>query len=773
MSMLDAALALIARGLPVISVYPVGPDGQTCHCPQGRACRSAGKHPRGTNWQHRPMRTEAEVRAHWEAHPKDNLGIPTGATSGVFALDIDGEQGKASYAALREQHGPQPATLLANTGGGGKHLLYRMPEGETIPNSSSKIAPGLDIRGDGGFIVAAGSVSSKGAYSWANDLPIADPSPELLGLVRATSSPASSAGERGEADAHNVGPKFAELPEAEQVRIRGWLDSAERGEAARLAAAVLWPENQRTDRGAGWEKITADLCARFGALALAPWSPWTMQDAEAAVRRTVPPAIAAAVSVDAKWSQQWHRGVPAKFPEPRATVADLIPTGAADLGTLGMRAVELGQQQPARPAEASPSMTAWESGRLKTGGSFVLDAPDRIPAIWGEGDRVIWAEGEALTLCGPAGVGKTTLCGQLVKARLGLGSDVLGLPVKATEGRVLYLAMDRPRQIARALRRLFVGRDRAALDERLVVWEGPPLADLAKHPETLLDLAREAGADTVIVDSLKDAAIGLGEDEVGAGYNRARQLCIAHGVDIMELHHLVKRGPNGAKPTSLADVYGSVWIVSGSGSVVLLWGQAGDPIVDLIHLKQPAAEVGPFKVMHDHMAGTSQVWHQTDLLVMAKLAGSAGITAKLAAQALFSTDKPEQAQIEKARRKLDSLVRSSELARIEGDRATAKPTVWTFTGTFTGASEPDTFTTFTQPSRPGEEPQVRTITDTFTTFTAGDLHDPSPARRAGGSEVPGEQSKDQQLCSTCGEPLLLLTSDRNECAGCTVDGGRP
>lgn len=332
MSKLDAALALIARGLPVIAVYPVGPDGQTCHCPQGRACRSAGKHPRGPNWQHRPMRTEAEVRAHWEAHPKDNVGIPTGATSGVFVLDVDGEQGKASYAALREQHGPQPATLLANTGGGGKHLLYRMPEGETIPNSSSKIAPGLDIRGDGGFIVAAGSVSSKGAYSWANDLPIVDPSAELLGLARATSSPASSAGERGDPDAHNVGPKFTELPEAEQVRIRGWLESAERSEAASLAKAATWPEKRTNDRGNGWEKITADLCARFGALALAPWSPWTMQDAEAAVRRAVPPAIAAMVPLDTKWSTQRHRGVPAKFPEPRATLADLVPAQTAPSG---------------------------------------------------------------------------------------------------------------------------------------------------------------------------------------------------------------------------------------------------------------------------------------------------------------------------------------------------------------------------------------------------------------------------------------------------------
>lgn len=371
--MLDAALALIARGLPVISVYPVGPDGKTCHCPSGRTCRSAGKHPRGANWQHHPMRTEAEVRAHWEAHPRDNVGIPTGRTSGVFVLDVDGEQGKASYRALREEHGPQPATLLANTGGGGVHLLYRMPEGEKIPNSSGKIGPGLDIRGDNGFIVAAGSVSGKGPYSWANDESIADPSPELLGLARATASQASPAGERGDLDAHNVGPKFTELPEAEQVRIRGWLESAERSEAASLAKAATWPEKRTNDRGNGWEKITADLCARFGALALAPWSPWTMQDAEAAVRRAVPPAIAAMVPLDAKWSQQRHRGVPAKFPEPRASITDLMPAGTPTTATAPAPGGDSGDDK-ITPAQlvARYALEAFTLHRTPTGEAFAV-----------------------------------------------------------------------------------------------------------------------------------------------------------------------------------------------------------------------------------------------------------------------------------------------------------------------------------------------------------------------------------------------------------------
>ena len=61
---------------------------------------------------------------------------------------------------------------------------------------------------------------------------------------------------------------------------------------------------------------------------------------------------------------------------------------------------------------------------------------------------------------------------------------------------------------------------RAELDERLRIWPGPPPHDLARHPSLLARLCDQAGADTVVIDSLKDAALKLSEDEVGAAYNR-------------------------------------------------------------------------------------------------------------------------------------------------------------------------------------------------------------------------------------------------------------
>lgn len=306
--------------------------------------------------------------------------------------------------------------------------------------------------------------------------------------------------------------------------------------------------------------------------------------------------------------------------------------------------------------------------RFRDGATFILDAPEALPNIWGSGDDCLWAEGEALMLCGPPGVGKTTVCGQVVRGLLGLQETVLGLPVRTVERKVLYLAMDRPAQIRRGLRRTFREADRGVLSEKLVAWEGPPPGDVARHPTVLLSLAEIAEADVIIIDSVKDAAVGLTEDETAAAYNRARQTCLAAGVEVLELHHMVKRGANGNKPTELADVYGSAWLTAGAGSVVLLWGAAGDPIVQMSHLKQPAGEVGPWRLEHDHGAGVTTVFRGADLLTIVASAGAEGITPTDAARVIFSTENPSDAEKVKARRKLASLVTSGLVEKFETAR---------------------------------------------------------------------------------------------------------
>lgn len=300
------------------------------------------------------------------------------------------------------------------------------------------------------------------------------------------------------------------------------------------------------------------------------------------------------------------------------------------------------------------------------GATFILDAPDEVPVVWGDGDQVAWAAGEPLLINGSTGVGKTTIAQQVTCARLGLRSEVLGMAVTPDERRVLYIAADRPPQAARSMRRMVTEEHRRVLAERLVVWKGPLPYDLTRVPEVLAAMAEELGAGTVIIDSLKDVAAKLSEDDTGSKVNQAMQLACLAGVEVMALHHQRKSQQGGGKPKRLDDVYGSTWLTAGAGSVLLIWGEAGDAVVELSHLKQPVDAIGPLTLLHDHERGMTTVQGAVDLLDVVRT--SNGLTALGAARALFQSEPPKPNEIERARRRLDQLVRKGLAHRDESRR---------------------------------------------------------------------------------------------------------
>ncbi|HET8909392.1 MAG TPA: phage/plasmid primase, P4 family [Ktedonobacterales bacterium] len=115
--------------------------------------------------------TDAEqIQRWWKRWPRANIGIPTGPQSGWLAVDIDTKAG-ATYDTLAAI-GPLPTTMTAQTGSGGLHLIFRYPRnGLEVRNSASKVAQGVDVRGDGGYIVAAPSIHpSGGIYEWVKEI---------------------------------------------------------------------------------------------------------------------------------------------------------------------------------------------------------------------------------------------------------------------------------------------------------------------------------------------------------------------------------------------------------------------------------------------------------------------------------------------------------------------------------------------------------------------------------------------------------------------------
>jgi putative DNA primase/helicase len=113
-----------------------------------------------------------QIRRWWRTWPTANIAIATGAQSGIIVLDTDPRHG-GDWAIIDvvEQHGPIDYVAHAITGGNGDHYYLRHPGGRVL-NGSNVLGPGLDIRGDGGYVIAPPSLHESGArYAWVGDAP--------------------------------------------------------------------------------------------------------------------------------------------------------------------------------------------------------------------------------------------------------------------------------------------------------------------------------------------------------------------------------------------------------------------------------------------------------------------------------------------------------------------------------------------------------------------------------------------------------------------------
>jgi len=194
---MKAALALAARGYLIIPLHnPM--TGGACSCSKGAECTTVGKHPRTKNGLKDATTADAVIRGWLLRWPDTNIGIVTGVASGWLALDIDPRHGgEDSLAELIAPHGELPDTLQARTGGGGRHIIFAYPQGLEIRNSAGKLGEGIDVRAEGGYIIAPPSLHASGQrYAWLNDTPPAPVPNFLLKLLteekrKATAAPAA------------------------------------------------------------------------------------------------------------------------------------------------------------------------------------------------------------------------------------------------------------------------------------------------------------------------------------------------------------------------------------------------------------------------------------------------------------------------------------------------------------------------------------------------------------------------------------------------------
>ncbi len=157
---LDAALSYARRGWPVFPCAPRAKRPLTEH-----GCKDA-------------TTDEAQIVAWWRETPDANVAMATGLVSDTYIVDVD-DGGEVS---LRGRS--IPPTMQVRTGGGGRHIYFRRPFGEKWGNTAKRL-PGIDTRGDGGYVMMPPSVHPDTGRPWLWVTPMArqDPAPAPLWVI--------------------------------------------------------------------------------------------------------------------------------------------------------------------------------------------------------------------------------------------------------------------------------------------------------------------------------------------------------------------------------------------------------------------------------------------------------------------------------------------------------------------------------------------------------------------------------------------------------------
>ncbi len=180
---LDWALWYAAAGLQVFPVWPPVPDGEGWRCGCGKPCSSPAKHPlhhavaRGVT---DATTDEETIREWWTRWPRASVAIACGERSGMWALDLDAKEDALDrWEALAAERGEigEEQGLVVSSPGGGRHHYFAWPDDGRIVRSRSAVGgrPGIDTRGNGGYVVAAPSRGSSGRCYEIDDVDLGDP----------------------------------------------------------------------------------------------------------------------------------------------------------------------------------------------------------------------------------------------------------------------------------------------------------------------------------------------------------------------------------------------------------------------------------------------------------------------------------------------------------------------------------------------------------------------------------------------------------------------
>lgn len=492
-SALHAALAYARRGWRVVPII----RGQ--------------KRPPFDAWQDKATTDEALIRRWWKgaAH---GVGIATGTRSGIFVVDVDvrpGKDGNETLADLEAAYGPLPATREHLTGSGGRHLFFAIPPGVVITNDAGvRLGPGLDVRGEGGQVLAPPTIHPNG-QPYAVDLGCPDDPAEPPGWLVALLTKAPDG-----------------APRAERVPYTG-----EPRPGDRFAASVTWPElltadgatylGERTDRAGNryelWSRPGVDDHAGaslyYGGTDVLKvfTSGWPGLDQDATYTRF------------GYWAARWHGGdhsAAARALSARQNDVDL----ASLIGVAPSR--ERGAEGHTEAAEAAS--TTWERVDL---GSWLDGDPGEPATVLprDDGTCLIYT-GRINMLFGESTGGKSWVALHACAERMLSGAGAIYIDLE-----------DHPRSIVARLRQLGVPREAI---ERHFVYVRPEIGGVAAATTAVGQLVAEHKAEIVVLDSLGEAMALFGVKDEDVPFSSFVQTILRPwsrtGAAVVVLDHVVK-----------------------------------------------------------------------------------------------------------------------------------------------------------------------------------------------------------------------------------------
>lgn len=457
------------------------------------------KRPLVKGWQAKATTDKATIRRWWKRHADAMPGLPTGPENDLAVLDVDRKNGKDGFAALRNL-GHDPADLSpakVTTPSGGQHSLFRWREG--MGNSADGLPAGVDVRGEGGFIIAPGAVSPKGAYT-----PIGD----------------------GIAALWLVGPEMLpEWPEAlrRTARKADNAPPAEPGQIGmdRLRAALLAipndGSNPELDSRDGWLRIGMSLHFETGGSAdgLDLWQEWSAQW----------PGYDADAAEDAWQSFRRRDGA---LITGATILAEAAKHGWRDHDRIGALFDEAMQDAPpVEPAAGGLTFLSPADCTTATARRYVV--------------KGLVAAGDVGAIVGAPGVGKSLFAPRLAYA-VAQGRRAFGLKVR--QGGVLYVAAEDETGMRARISALREEHGDAP-DFALVGGVTSLFAD-GDH-KALRDAVKARKPALIVIDTLAMAFPGLKENEaesMGLVVAAARALT-KWDAAVLLVHHDTKDGTQG------------------------------------------------------------------------------------------------------------------------------------------------------------------------------------------------------------------------------------